>query len=172
MDDVAIKAFKLSLKKAKSCLNQYYKNWKPRFYKRTYKLGKAITPINPKKKHSGHETSIRFGIKYDSSLLNGLYTSNSWYHQSGSEWKSVEQYQTFTQDNGIPDTGWILENYLYGIHPRYVGNPEIGIRNMSIQDETSTHTEMTNFFQQELPGLVGKMVVEEMQDVIKKFFLE
>lgn len=168
MDNVMQKAYKLSIKKAKSCLQEYYK-WKPKYYKRTKSLLKAIKVVAPKRKDSGKLHEIRFAIIYDSSFLDGSYTSNSWYHQSGNEWKSVAQYQTFDQSNGVPDSGWILENYLYGIHPRYVGTPEIGVVNKSIQDDTITMTEMTKFFQTELPDMIGDMINEEMQDAIFKF---
>lgn len=162
------RAYKLSLKKAKSCLKEYYK-WQPAYYRRTNKLINAIKGIPPKDTVSGkHMHAIRFAVLYDSSFLDGAYHSNSWYHQSGSEWKSVAQYQTFNQNNGIPDSGWILENYLYGIHPRYVGTPETGIVNNSVQDGTTTMSEMTKFFQEELPGMIGDMVTSEMQNSILK----
>ena len=166
MNAAAQKAYDMSVQKAESCLQQYYSNYSPRYYKRTGTLKKAIKLHAPKQVSSGKSHEIRFSIEYDSSMIEGLYASNSWYHQSGDTWRSVEQYNTFSQDNGIPDAGWILENYLYGIHPRYVGTPQTGISNNSVQDRTNTMSEMTRFFQAELPRVINGIIVSSMKDEI------
>lgn len=166
------KAYKLAIEKAKSCMEQYYVNYQPTSYRRIggkNHLWKAVKVRNPKHEISNGMHTMSFSILYMPSFLNGDYTSNSWYHQSGSTWKSVAQYQSFTQDNGVPESKWILENYLYGIHPRYMGTPETGITNASVQDSETTMSVMTEFFQKELPSIVRDMVYSEIQDSIIKF---
>ena len=163
------KAYKLSIAEAQSCLKRYYDSYTPKYYKRTKSLWKAVKGSPPQHKTTGKTHEISFAIVYNSSFLNGIYTSNSWYHQAGGEWKSVAQHQTFNQNNGIPDSGWILENYLYGIHPRYVGTPETGISNNSVQDGRTTMDDMTKFFQQELPSKIEDIVNDAMEHAIFKF---
>lgn len=166
------RAYKLSLDKASSCLKQYYANYTPTSYKRINgwgHLGKAVKGTGIKKKDKNGLHLRSFGVAYVPSFLNGDYTSNSWYHQSGSTWKSVVQYQSFTQDNGVPDPEWILENYLYGIHPRYMGTPETGITNASVQDSETTMSVMTEFFQKELPNELRSMIYEEISNSIHSF---
>ena len=168
MQAAAQRAFEMSVKKAETCLQQYYR-WTPSVYRRTGTLKGAIKPHAPRMSGGGKTHSITFSIEYNSSLIEGAYQSNSWYHQSGGDWKSVAQYQSFTQDNGTPDSGWIVENYLHGIHPRYVGTPQTGIVNKSVQDGITTMTEMTKFFQGELPGVVSGIIQDAMSEVIWDF---
>lgn len=170
MRKVAQKAHKMAIKAAKNCLRQYYQNYKPKRYKRTNQLKKAIlTPKQPKETKKGSTYSLSFYIQYDSSRLKGLYSSNSWYHQSGSEWnpvmhtwdpsyiKSGVRDTSIGQDNGIPESGWILNNYLQGVHP------------WAQTDSESTDTVMTRFFEKELPSMAGDMIYKEMQDAVIGF---
>lgn len=177
MRDVAQKAYVLAKKKAASCLKQYYKNYKPKRYQRSNNLVKAIKTYAPKESTRGTSHNISFSVTYNSKYLKGLYHSNSWYHQSGDKWKPVmltwapdhliKQYahddwyknlkNDYGQNNGVPETGWILNNYLQGVHP------------WAKTDKESTHTVMSRFFEQELPSQVGDMIYEEMQDAITEF---
>ena len=170
MREAATKAHKMAIKVAKNCLNQYYKNYSPKRYKRTNQLKKAImTSKQPKEVKSGSTYSMSFAIQYDSTKLDGLYHSNSWYHQSGNDWKPVMHTwspdyikngvrdTSIGQDNGMPESGWILTNYLQGIHP------------WAQTDAESTDTIMTRFFEKELPSKIGDMIYQEMQDAIIGF---
>jgi hypothetical protein len=177
MKTVAQKAHKLALKKALSCLKQYYKNYKPKRYKRSNSLKNAIKTYSPKESIRGTTHNVSFSVVYDSRYLNGLYHSNSWYHQSGNTWKPVvltwapdnlvKQYANdewykgmrndYGQDNGVPEAGWILNNYLQGVHP------------WAKTDNESTGTMMKKFFQEDLPNKVGDLIYEEMQDAITGF---
>lgn len=169
MESAMQKAYDLASQKARSCLQNYYDSYTPTSYSRGYKLHNAIKYNAPKHITNGKTHDISFSIEYDSSLLpDNYYHSASWYHQSGSEWKSVAKYQTFDQNNGVPDTGWILDNYLHGIHPRYVGSPNSEVVNKSVQDEQQTMTEMTKFFKKELPSMIYDIVNEEMHNAILK----
>lgn len=170
MREVANKMHKLAIKTAKDCLKQYYASYKPKRYKRTKQLKRAIgASAKPKEVKKGDIYTISFFIRYDANKLKGLYHSNSWYHQSGGEWKPVmhtwdKNYiksgvrdTSIGQDNGIPEPEWILNNYLQGIHP------------WGQDDKESTDTTMTRFFQQDLPGKAGDMIYSEMQDAIVGF---
>ena len=168
--EVAEKSRVMAVKTAKNCLAQYYKNYKPKRYQRTGNLKKAIQASSkPKEVQSGNKYSISFYVQYNSDKLKGLYKSNSWYHQSGDVWKPVMHTwdpdyikhgvrdTSIGQNNGVPEAGWILTNYLQGAHP------------WAQTDKESTHTVMTRFFEQELPSQVGDMIYSEMQGAITGF---
>lgn len=170
MREVANKMHKLAIKTARNCLKQYYANYKPKRYKRTNQLKKAIgASVKPKEVKRGDIYTISFFIKYDANKLKGLYYSNSWYHQSGGAWKPVMHTwdpnyikngvrdKSIGQNNGVPEPEWILNNYLQGIHP------------WGQTDSESTDTVMTRFFQQDIPDNAGDMIYAEMQDSIIGF---
>jgi hypothetical protein len=161
MRDVANQAFKLSTEKAKECLKDYYNNYKPgpHGYRRTYQLHKSIRLIKPVEKSKNGMYIIGFAVKYDSSRLDGLYRSNSWYHQGGGDWISRKdsRFNSSSQNNGIVESSFILENYLHGIHP------------WAQTDPVSTHETMTQFFQSDLPSVVGSMIYKEMQNAVLNF---
>jgi ribosomal protein L22 len=178
MREVANKMHKMAIKTAKDCLKRYYASYKPKRYKRTDQLKKAIgASAKPKEVRRGDIYTISFFIKYDANKLKGLYHSNSWYHQSGDVWKPVmltwapdhlvkglahdsmmdDLRRGYGQNNGVPEPEWILNNYLQGIHP------------WGQTDAESTDTVMTRFFQQDLPNKAGDMIYAEMQDSIVGF---
>lgn len=137
------------IKEANTYLQKYYNNYQPKRYKRKFNLHKAITPVFDDK-GSGSKISIEVGVEYNASALSGLYTSNSRWHQSGSEWKSVVDYSNFSADNGIPQPDWILDNYLEGIHP------------WAQTDSESTNTLMREFFDTKLPDRISQYVQSEL----------
>lgn len=154
------------IKKAESCLAQYYKNYpNPKMYKRQYKLRRAIVPYWADR--SGKNgISIEVGVQYKSSALKGAYRSNSRFHQSGDVWKSVTSTDGYSlnvptpekigSDNGMPEPHWILENYLEGIHP-WAQNDG---------DAKSTYTLMEKFFDNELPNKINQYVEDSFFDAI------
>ena len=125
---------------------------KPKIYKRIIPspLRKTIKPIRPKFKEKGDKCVISFAIVYDSSYINGIYKSNSWYHQGGGEqWVSrydnPDRFKFNSSYNGIPESTWILNNYLEGIHPGWVKGEDRGWK-----DSESTADTMQQFFEKEL----------------------
>lgn len=143
-------------KEAYRYLAKYYANYHPEIYKRTKSLHKAITPI-----FCDHSTSagisIEVGVEYDSSLLKNIYKSNSYWHQTGDTWVSRFKDKGFnldSGDNGIPDPGWILENFLEGQHG--------GVH----EDSESTNSLMENFFDTQLQNKVQQYVQEELFNAI------
>lgn len=89
---------------AESCLEKYYENYDPSWYDRTYSLKRAFVPLRKVGK-VGNEIIAWAGVIYDPAKLDGVYQSSA-----------SEQYQPV-------DSGWILRNYLNGIHPRTNGYP-------------------------------------------------
>lgn len=177
MRSAAQKAFALAKEKAQSCLKNYYKR-KPKIYKRTYTLQNAIVYRPPtEKKHRGDNYSISFAVVYDSSKLQGKYKSRSWWHQSGDKWKSRFDggFNQNRQNNGVPEAGWILKNYLLGIHPGWTYN-ELGSHPGWIHnewrgwiDDESTEDAMEDYFINELPQIVHGLIYESMQSAIMNF---
>jgi hypothetical protein len=169
MREVAKKSRNMAIKTARDCLENYYASYKPKRYKRTKQLHKAILIYKLKEVKKGDNYSISFELKYDSTKLHGLYHSNSWYHQSGDAWKPVMHTwdpnyiksgvrdESIGQDNGLPEPGWILTNYLQGVHP------------WGQSDSKSTYDTMTKFFEQDLPNKAGDMIYDAMQDAIVGF---
>lgn len=130
---------------AKTYLQEYYGNYTPKAYKRTYRLKRAIMPYWADRSSSGH-LSIEVGVQYKASALKGAYHSNSAYHQSGGAWRSVTNHADFSSDNGIPEPEWILNNFLHGIHP------------WAQQDFNATYTLMDEFLDNELPARIDSYI--------------
>lgn len=158
--NAAKKAQEDIIKEADKYLQNYYR-WKPKRYKRTYQLQKAIKPIF---KNNGIENggSIEIGVEYDASALIGAYKSNSWYHQTGTFWisKSNGLFDYDSQNNGIPSPSWILDNYMSGIHKWGDG------RNEQHQDAESTDKLMQRFFNTQLRDHINQYIGKELFNVI------
>ena len=153
----AVQAQKEVIKTADACLETYYRMYKPKKYKRTYNLHKAITPIFEEK--AGRRVNLEFtiGVRYDANKLIGLYKSNSWYHQTGTHWISRDSgdFDFDSGNNGIPEPWWILENYLEGVHPGGTTDP------------VGTDAFMSNFFEHVLPDKINDYIVGSMiEDIV------
>lgn len=139
------------VKEANNYLQRYYNNYKPKRYRRTYRLKRAILPFWADK--SGKNgISIEVGVQYNSSALNGAYKSNSWYHQSGDAWidRMRGNFNFNSPNNGVPEPGWILDNFLKGIHP------------WGQEDTESTNSLMEEFFDTQLPDRIDQYVQKEL----------
>lgn len=96
----------------------YYDKYSPSRYKRSHSLKRAISPYYSDNS-KGKNFSVEVGVEYDSSKLKGAYRSNSKLHQSGGEWISRnDENFNWSGSNGIPDSNWIMENFMLGVHPR------------------------------------------------------
>lgn len=139
------------IKEADNYLQKYYSNYKPKRYKRTYQLHKAIVPIfiNRTKKS---KISIEVGVEYDANMLTGAYHSNSWYHKTGTSWigRDDGDFDFDSRNNGIPEPWWIMDNFLEGIHP------------WAQDDSESTNSLMREFFNTRLPEHIEQYVQEEL----------
>lgn len=101
-------------------VKDYYEK-KPKIYKRTESLYNAMRP-----KVSVSGTSITTSIDYDSDWI-GQHYSNSWWHQGGRTWINHYQLDKDSQDNGMPESDWILSNFFQGIHPGYKLDTSLGV---------------------------------------------
>ena len=142
------------VKEANDYLQRYYANYpKPKKYKRTYRLKRAILPYWADRT-TKNGISIEVGVQYKSSALKGAYRSNSRWHQSGDTWRSVTDRSKFSADNGIPEPEWIMNNFLEGVHP------------WAQDDAESTNSLMEEFFDTQLPSHIEQYVQEELFNVI------
>ena len=170
MMSAANQAYTLAAEEAKKCLQNYLKK-KPKVYKRINPspLAKVATGTKPALTEKGSKCTIMFAIKYNSNKIKGVYKSNSWYHQSGDTWVSwFNQNGSFNndgQDNGIPDAGWILNNYLEGVHPGY---DRYGGNNGWVDAEKPGET-MRKFFEEELPKKASGLIYKAMHGAILDF---
>ncbi len=138
------------LKEANNYLQRYYDNYQPKHYKRTYQLQKAITPVF-EDRSTGKGVSIEVGVEYNSGMLKGYY-SNSWYHQGGTHWiaRNDGDFDFDSQNNGIPEPEWIMNNFLEGVHP------------WAKNDAESTNSLMEDFFDVQLAGRIDQYVKDEL----------
>lgn len=143
------------VKEAESYLQEYYRNYPPKQYKRTYRLKRAILPYWADKSNS-NGVSIEVGVQYKSSALKGAYRSNSWYHQNGNSWidRMRGDFNFNSPNNGIPEPSWILDNFLKGEHGGYQ------------RDFNATYTLMPDFFENELPSYIEQYVQEGLVNAI------
>jgi hypothetical protein len=150
--DTAKKIGKDLHKKALENIEIYYRNYDPDVYDRTYNLRNVVKPYY-KDTSSGQTVCIDVGVVYDSTCLE-KYSSNSWYHQSGSEWvsRNDSNFDFEGQGNGVPDPEWIFENFWNGIHPRTTTSYEYA----PIKDPKSQKQLMEEFIDNEVPEKVEK----------------
>ncbi len=167
MKKAAIRAQTDIIDQAHSYLEQYYKNYTPKWYRRKKNLQRAIVPV-----YKFNKTRRRFnftiGVEYDDSKLDGLYKSNSPFHQSGNVWRSsgfpivgfgpeykqAIKFDPERSDNGVPESDWILDNYLVGIHP------------WGKQDRKKTTFQMEYFIRKQIPKRINGYVREELFDIV------
>ena len=102
-------------KKALSCLEEYYANYDPTSYTRIDGLGHAFLPYKSVKSDGSHIIGIA-GVEYFSDMLDYMY-------QSGSEKYGAKRKANGSLDYGRPDSAWVIDNYLDGIHPTTNGYP-------------------------------------------------
>ena len=104
--------------KSLSCLIEYYNEYNPSSYNRTYNLWQCFVPYT----NSAKETTSGFicaaGVEYNAQKIEGIYHGSNIYSDTDAE--------------------WIIDNYLQGIHPRTDGSREIGGGNYENEKYQST----------------------------------
>ncbi len=112
------KAFKVAAKEATdiakddlyanavSCLAQYYDDYKPESYNRTYSLLESFVPYSNEVIENGDELICSAGVEFDPSRIANTYYGSEIYSPTDSE--------------------WIIANFLAGIHPRTDGSQIVG----------------------------------------------
>lgn len=124
VEDVRKKALKESVRIVKKDMKErvcdravldYYADYQPTHYKRTYSLFKLFTTYA---RQDGN--TLDAWIEYDSDRLPQYY-SNSPRHKSGNTWisRNDDNFDPIGSDNGVPDKEWVFKNFWEGIHPRY-----------------------------------------------------
>ena len=109
-------------------VTDYYTDYKPSKYKRRKSLSRAF------KAHAViNGDSISVVGDWDFNRLPQA-KSKSRYHKSGDEWISryepnfnwdVNDEGDPVGDNGMPEKGWIFQNFMEGIHPRFITKNDI-----------------------------------------------
>lgn len=165
--------------KAYKTLEEYYADYTPKRYKRTYSLNRSIKPYT-KTISSGEFLELEVGIEYDPSRLEGVYESNSYYHQDGDSWISRynDNFDNSGISNGIPESDWILNNFLEGLHPITTVNKTTSKNGKITRKYTyspyqgSTHPLklMQEFVDREIESKVHEYVQEELWNVISDYF--
>lgn len=165
--------------KANKTLEAYYADYTPKVYRRTYSLKRAIKPYTQAMSRGGLLT-LEVGIEYDHNRLDGMYESNSYYHQQGLVWRTRNDSMFYNRDtaNGTPRPYWILNNFLKGLHPitmvneglaedgtikrEYTYNP--------YQGSTKPFKLMEDFVNKELESKIPTYVQEELWNTIAGYF--
>lgn len=169
----AKKAHKDIIKESYRQLAKYYASYKPKKYKRTKRLHKAIIPIF-KDNSTQKEILFEIGVEYDANKLKGFYYSNSWYHQSGTEWigRNDPYFDWDSSNNGIPEPEWIMDNFLKGRHiwgdPDTFGPSTSGKHSWGQIDAESPGNLMEEFFDTTLPEYINSYISKAMTDRLIK----
>lgn len=89
-----------------SCLVNYYDDYLPTSYNRTYSLIESFVPYSKpiKEKYDGYICVA--GVEFDPSKIATTYSGSAIYSPTDAE--------------------WIIDNFLMGIHPRTDGSREVG----------------------------------------------
>ena len=116
-----------------SCIDQYYANYPPSSYDRSDSLWRTIIPYSEVVDRGDSIVSI-VGVEYNPSVLDDApyYSGSEKYGAQRDENGMIVQY-------GRPDSSWVLENYLLGIHPATNGSRDPAtVEYIPTQDPRST----------------------------------
>lgn len=91
---------------AVSCLVQYYEDYDPTSYNRTYRLMESFVPYTNPVRENGDVLICSAGVEFDPSRIENVYYGSEIYSPADAE--------------------WIIENFLTGIHPRTDGSGVVG----------------------------------------------
>lgn len=104
-------------------VSDYYDDYSPSRYRRTESLYRAFKVDAP-------TDGRRIRVKYNWNA-NWLpdYSSRSKLHQSGDDWISRydDNFDWDSDDNGVPEKGWIFVNFMEGVHPRFFVDKSLGV---------------------------------------------
>lgn len=89
-----------------SCLVQYYDDYTPTSYNRTYNLINSFVPYSNPIKEGRDSYICVAGVEFNPDLIDTTYSGSEIYTPT--------------------DATWIIDNFLNGIHPRTDGSREVG----------------------------------------------
>ena len=153
--------------KADQFIDEYYSSYTPTRYKRRKGALKRLVTNVYEESASSNGVAIEFGIRYDSSKIEGVHESNSWYRQSGTDWipRLSSNFDFDSANNGIPSASWITNKFLEGIHPSGLIGDDGGHK-----DKQSPDQKMQEFFNAELQQKVISYMQEELLSAVKAYF--
>lgn len=125
-----------------SCLLDYYDEYTPTSYNRSYNLWQCFVPYS--EVTEGKDTfECKAGIEYDATRLYDVYDGSN-------------KYDAMDESRAQ----WIIDNYLAGIHPRTDGSKEVGGGNY----------EEEKFQGQFVPGVAMQSFIDNYNDTFVKNF--
>ena len=128
------------MKKAKTCLQEYYDNRHPEQYDRTNTLQYAFLPYY-KVDYKNDRVTGQVGVEYDPAALEAMMPPPIYYKGADGEQK-IKHHGYYGSSKYQPvDASWVLENYLMGIHP----TTDIDGVYIPIMDEKSPDQKMNEF---------------------------
>lgn len=161
--EAATKAQKDVREKADQFIDEYYAEYPGK--NRKHALYKLIEEVYEVSEGAGGVT-IEFGVKYNSSNIEGVHTSGSRFRKGGGRWipRLSGDFNYDSKNNGIPEASWITEKFLSGIHPSGKIGDEGGAT------FTSPDEKMQKFFNQELDNKVSAYMNEALLRAVKTYF--
>ena len=107
-------------------VEDYYDDYNPNRYKRINKPGGLYRAFRVNESNNGKQ--ILISGEWDFNWL-PQYKSNSKFHKSGNTWVSRydSNFDWDSGNNGVPEKGWIFQNYMEGIHPKFYVDKNLGI---------------------------------------------
>lgn len=112
-----------------SCIDQYYANYEPSIYDRTYQLYNTVSPI-VEISDGGDMISATVGVRFDASAL------GTHYHRT--QWGTIQGVENGHEED-------ILSDFLDGIHPMTDGSPVPGTPALKVQDGFSTDSLLNKY---------------------------
>lgn len=116
-------------KAAKKSVDKYYeyKNGSYTKYGRQHNLYKVYS-VDAQVSRNGDDLILNASIYMDSNKLEGLYSSNSRYHQGDSPWEVYKGSYADDPDRdyGNVEADWVFKNFISGKHPWTNGYPTSG----------------------------------------------
>lgn len=159
VQDAGKKARKDIKNAGNNAIRQYYMNYTPEEYDRTYQLYKTMSSYNQSKGNV-----VKAYVQFDSRTLAGAYSSNSRYHQKGNNWTSVPWGNGSAPlgDYGVVQPDWIFnEVFFEGHHPVSHGNRRNGYTYDPIVDPKSPYELLSDFVDDyaeiELPKYINEL---------------
>ena len=116
---------------AVSCLVQYYEDYIPTSYNRTYSLIESFVPYANPVRESTEGFVCTAGVMFDEGRIANTYSGSKQYTPTDAE--------------------WIIDNFLSGIHPRTDGSTVVGggnYENEKYQGDFVPDAEMRKFIDQ------------------------
>ncbi len=133
------------MKKAKTCLLEYYNSREPEQYDRTYILQHAFIPYSPAlkttNKNGVEKVSGSVGVEYSPTELE-KWIGDPVMYMGRDGTQKIKHVGYYGSSNYQPvDAEWVIDNYLLGIHPTTDADDEY----IPVMDSKSPNAKMNEF---------------------------